>query len=94
MFEDSFGVPVSNLIIVPFQLKYSREKNGGISRIFPENYVPLTYQSGVFERTDEAPASQSPTSLKTIKGQYVTMGKGKPEYHQADMQVLFTTSNN
>ena len=94
LFEDSFGVPVSNLIIVPFQLKYSREKDGGIARIFPENYVPLTYQSGVFERTDEAPASQSPTSLRTIKGQYVTMGKGKPEYHQADMQVLFTTNNN
>lgn len=94
LFEDSFGVPVSNLIIVPFQLKYSREKDGGIARIIPEDYVPLTYKSGVFERTDEAPASQSPTSLKTIKGQYVTMGKGKPEYHQADMQVLFTTSNN
>lgn len=94
LFEDSFGVPVSNLVIVPFQLKYSREKNGGIARINPEDYVPLTYKSGVFERTDEAPASQSPTSLRTIKGQYVTMGKGKPEYHQADMQVLFTTSNN
>ena len=94
LFEDSFGVPVSNLIIVPFQLKYSREKDGGIARIFPEDYVPLTYKSGVFERTDEAPASQSPTSLRTVKGQYVTMGKGKPEYHQADMQVLFTTSNN
>lgn len=94
LFEDSFGVPVSNLIIVPFQLKYSREKDVGIARIFSENYVPLTYQSGVFERTDEAPVSQSPTSLRTIKGQYVTMGKGKPEYHQADMQVLFTTSNN
>lgn len=94
LFEDSFGVPVSNLVIVPFQLKYSREKNGGIARINPEDYVPLTYQSGVFEKTNEAPASQSPTSLKTIKGQYVTMGKGKPEYHQADMQVLFTTSNN
>ena len=94
LFEDSFGVPVSNLVIVPFQLKYSKEKDGGIARIFPENYVPLTYQNGVFERTDEAPASQSPTSLKTVKGQYVTMGKGKPEYHQADMQVLFTTSNN
>lgn len=93
LFEDSFGVPVSNLVIVPFQLRYSREKNGGIARIFPENYVPLTYQSGVFERTDEAPASQSPTSLRTIKGQYVTMGKGKPEYHQTDMQVLFTTKN-
>ena len=93
LFEDSFGVPVSNLIIVPFQLKYSREKDGGIARIIPEDYVPLTYKSGVFERTDEAPASQSPTSLRTIKGQYVTMGKGKPEYHQADMQVLFTTSN-
>lgn len=93
LFEDSFGVPVSNLVIVPFQLKYSREKSGGIARIFPENYVPLTYQSGVFEKTDEAPASQSPTSLRTVKGQYVTMGKGKPEYHQADMQVLFTTKN-
>ena len=93
LFEDSFGVPVSNLIIVPFQLKYSREKDGVITRIFPENYVPLTYQSGVFE-TDKAPASQSPASLRAIKGQYVTMGKGKPEYHQADMQVLFTTSNN
>ena len=94
LFEDSFGVPVSNLIIVPFQLKYSREKDGGIARINPEDYVPLTYKSGVFEKTDEAPASQSPTSFRTIKGQYVTMGKGKPEYHQADMQVLFTTSNN
>lgn len=94
LFEDSFGVPVSNLVIVPFQLKYSKEKSGGIARIFPEDYVPLTYQSGVFERTDEAPANQSPTSLRTIKGQYVTMGKGKPEYHQADMQVLFTTSSN
>ena len=94
LFEDSFGVPVSNLIIVPFQLKYSREKDGGIARINPEDYVPLTYKSGVFERADEAPASQSPTSFRTIKGQYVTMGKGKPEYHQADMQVLFTTSNN
>lgn len=88
LFEDSFGVPVSNLVIVPFQLRYSRENNGGIARIFPENYVPLTYQSGVFERTDEAP-----TSLRTVKGQYVTMGKGKPEYHQTDMQVLFTTKN-
>lgn len=93
LFEDSFGVPVSNLIIVPFQLKYSREKDGGIARINPEDYVPLTYKSGVFERADEAPASQSPTSFRTIKGQYVTMGKGKPEYHQADMQVLFTTKN-
>lgn len=93
LFEDSFGVPVSNLVIVPFQLKYSREKNGGIARINPEDYVPLTYQSGVFEKTDEAPASQSSTSLRTVKGQYVTMGKGKPEYHQADMQVLFTTKN-
>lgn len=93
LFEDSFGVPVSSLIIIPFQLKYSKEKDGVITRIFPENYVPLTYQSGVFE-TDKAPASQPPSSLRTIKGQYVTMGKGKPEYHQADMQVLFTTSNN
>ena len=94
LFEDSFGVPVHNLIIVPFQLKYSREKGGGIARIFPEDYVPLTYQNSVFERTDKAPASQSPVLLRTVKGQYVTMGKGKPEYHQADMQVLFTTSNN
>ena len=94
LFEDSFGVPVHNLIIVPFQLKYSREKGGGIARIFPEDYVSLTYQNSVFERTDKAPASQSPVLLRTVKGQYVTMGKGKPEYHQADMQVLFTTSNN
>ena len=93
LFEDSFGVPVSNLVIIPFQLKYSREKSGGIARIFPEDYVPLTYQKGVFESTDKAPASQSPTSLRTIKGQYVTMGTGKPEYHQADMQILFTTKN-
>lgn len=93
LFEDSFGVPVSNLVIIPFQLKYSREKNGGIARINPEDYVPLTYQSGVFEKTDEAPTSQSPTSLRTVKGQYVTMSNGKPEYHQADMQVLFTTKN-
>lgn len=93
LFEDSFGVPVSNLVIVPFQLKYSREKSGGIARIFPEDYVPLTYQKGVIESTDKTPASQSPTSLRTIKGQYVTMGTGKPEYHQADMQVLFTTKN-
>ncbi len=93
LFEDSFGVPVSNLVIVPFQLKYSKESDGGIARIFPENYVPLTYQSGVFEKTDGVPTSQSSTSLRTVKGQYVTMGNGKPEYHQADMQVLFTTSN-
>lgn len=93
LFEDSFGVPVSNLVIVPFQLKYSKERDGGIARIFPENYVPLTYQSGVFEKTDKAPASQSSTSLRTVNGQYVTMGNGKPEYHQADMQVLFTISN-
>lgn len=94
LFEDSFKVSVSNLVIVPFRLKYSKEKEGGIARIFPEDYVPLTYQSDVFERTDKAPANQSPTSLKTVKGQYVTMSKGKPEYHKADMQVLFTTSNN
>lgn len=93
LFEDSFGVPVSNLVIIPFQLKYSREKNRGIARINPEDYVPLTYQSGVFEKTDEAPTSQSPTSLRTVKGQYVTMGNGKPEYHQTDVQVLFTTKN-
>ena len=94
LFEDSFGVPVSNLVIIPFQIKYSREKNGGISRVFPEDYVPLTYQKGVFEGPDKAPASKTASSLKTIKGQYVTMGTGKPEYHQADMQVLFTTGNN
>lgn len=93
LFEDSFGVPVSNLVIVPFQLKYSKERDGGIARIFPENYIPLTYQSGVFEKIDKAPTSQSSISLRTVKGQYVTMGNGKPEYHQADMQVLFTTSN-
>ena len=94
LFEDSFGVPVSNLVIIPFQLRYSKEKSGGIARVFPEDYVPLTYQNGVFERTDKSPVSQPPTSLRTVKGQYVTMGTGKPEYHQADMQVLFTTGNN
>lgn len=94
LFEDSFGVPVAHLVIVPFQLRYSKEKDREIARIFPEDYVPLTYQGGVFERTDKATANQSPTSLKTVKGQYVTMSKGKPEYHKADMQVLFTTSNN
>lgn len=93
LFEDSFGISVSNLIIVPFQLKYSKEKNGGISRIFTEDYVPLTYKKGVFEKTDNTSTSQSASSFRTVKGQYVTMGKGKPEYHQADMQVLFTTSN-
>lgn len=93
LFEDSFGVPVAHLVIVPFQLRYSKEKDGGIARIVPEDYVPLTYQSGVFERTDEALANQSSTSLRTVKGQYVTMGKGKPEFHKVDLQVLFTTKN-
>lgn len=87
LFEDSFGVPVSNLIIVPFQLKYSKEKKGGISRINPENYIPLKYQSGVFQRADTSSAN----SLRTVKGQYVTMKDGKTEYHQADLQELFTT---
>lgn len=93
LFEDSFGVPVAHLVIVPFQLRYSKEKDGGIARIVPENYIPLTYQSGVFEKTDEALANQSSTSLRTVKGQYVTMGKGKPEFHKVDLQVLFTTKN-
>ena len=87
LFEDSFGVPVSNLIIVPFQLKYSKEKEGGISRVNPENYIPLKYQSGVFQRAD----TPSANSLRTVKGQYVTMKDGKTEYHQADLQELFTT---
>lgn len=93
LFEDSFGVPVAHLVIVPFQLRYSKEKDGRIARILPEDYVPLTYQNGVFEKADEAPANQSPTSLRTVKGQYVTMGKGKPEFHKIDLQVLFTTKN-
>lgn len=93
LFEDSFGVPVAHLVIVPFQLRYSKEKDGGIARIFPEDYVPLTYQGGVFERTDDSQSGGQPTSLRTIKGQYVTMGKGKPEFHKADLQVLFTTKN-
>lgn len=87
LFEDSFGVPVSNLIIVPFQLKYSKEKEGGISRVNPENCIPLKYQSGVFQRAD----TPSANSLRTVKGQYVTMKDGKTEYHQADLQELFTT---
>lgn len=93
LFEDSFGVPVAHLVIVPFQLRYSKEKDGGIARIVPEDYVPLTYQSGVFERTDDSQSGGQPTSLRTIKGQYVTTGKGKPEFHKADLQVLFTTKN-
>ena len=87
LFEDSFGVPVSNLIIVPFQLRYSKEKEGGIARVIPENYIPLKYQSGVFQRAD----TPSANSLRTVKGQYVTMKDGKTEYHQADLQELFTT---
>lgn len=87
LFEDSFGVPVSNLVIVPFQLRYSKEKEGGIARITPENYIPLKYQSGVFQRADIPSAN----SLRTVKGQYVTMKDGKTEYHQADLQELFTT---
>lgn len=93
LFEDSFGVPVAHLVIVPFQLRYSKEKDGGIARIVPEDYVPLTYQSGVFERTDDSQSGGQPTSLRTIKGQYVTTGKGKPEFHKVDLQVLFTTKN-
>lgn len=87
LFEDSFGVPVSNLIIVPFQLRYSKEKEGGIARVTPENYISLKYQSGVFQRADTSSAN----SLRTVKGQYVTMKDGKTEYHQADLQELFTT---
>lgn len=87
LFEDSFGVPVSNLVIVPFQLRYSKEKEGGIARITPENYIPLKYQSGVFQRAD----TPSANSLRTVRGQYVTMKDGKTEYHQADLQELFTT---
>lgn len=87
LFEDSYGVPVSHLVIVPFQLRYSKDKEGGIARINPENYVPLQYQSSVFQRAD----TPSANSLKTVKGQYVTMKDGKPEYHQADLQELFTT---
>lgn len=89
LFEDSFGVPVSNLIIVPFQLRYSKEKEGGIARITPENYIPLKYQSGMFQRAD----TPSANSLRTVKGQYVTMKDGKTEYHQADLQELFTTKS-
>lgn len=84
LIEDSFNVPVSNLIIVPFQVKY---KDGNIIRINPEDYVSLTYNKGVFQRAD----GKSVSSNKTIKGQYVTMKDGKSEYHQADMQEVFTT---
>lgn len=84
LFEDSFDTPVSNLIIVPFQVRY---KDNGIIRINPEDYIPLTYNREVFQRAD----GKSVNSNKTIKGQYVTMKEGKPEYHQADMQEVFTT---
>lgn len=89
LFEDSFNLSVSKLIIVPFQLRYSRDKSGGIARINPENYVELPYQNNVFSKSDSTPKN----SLKTIQGQYVTMAGGKVEYHKADLQELFTTNN-
>lgn len=85
LFEDSFNAPVSSLVIVPFQVRY---KDGNIVRINPEDYVPLTYNKGVFQRAD----GKSVNGNKTIKGQYVTMKDGKPEYHTTDMQEVFTTS--
>lgn len=84
LIEDSFEVSVDDLTLVPFQVVY---KDGNIKRINPEDYVPLTYNKGVFQRAD----GKSVNSNKTIKGQYVTMKEGKPEYHQADMQEVFTT---
>lgn len=89
LFEDSFNLSVSKLIIVPFQLRYSKDKSGGIARINPENYVELPYQNNVFSKSDSTPKN----SLKTIQGQYVTMAGGKVEYHKADLQELFTTNN-
>lgn len=89
LFEDSFNLSVSKLIIVPFQLRYSKDKSGGIARINPENYVKLPYQNNVFSKSDSTPKN----SLKTIQGQYVTMAGGKVEYHKADLQELFTTNN-
>lgn len=94
LIEDSLGVPVSHLTVVPFQIKYSKD---GIVKVFPENYVPLNYISTVF---NAKPTSQQGTpsqgKFKTIKGQYVTLKRDAtgnvigPEFHQADMQELFT----
>lgn len=89
LFEDSFNLSVSKLIIVPFQIRYSKDKPGGIARINPENYVVLPYQNNVFSKSDSTPKN----SLKTIQGQYVTMAGGKVEYHKANLQELFTTNN-
>jgi len=89
LFEDSFNLSVSKLIIVPFQLRYSKDKSGGIARINPENYIELPYQNNVFSKSDSTPKN----SLKTIQGQYVTMAGGKVEYHKANLQELFTTNN-
>lgn len=94
LIEDSLGVPVSHLTVVPFQIKYSKD---GIVKVFPENYVPLNYVSTVF---NTKPTSQQGTpsqgKFRTIKGQYVTLKRDatgnvvEPEFHQADMQELFT----
>lgn len=84
IFEDSFNIPVTNLVIVPFQVRY---KDGNIVRVSPEAYVPLSYNSSVFQRADNKSVNEN----KTIKGQYVTMKDGNPEYHKADMQEIFTT---
>lgn len=94
LIEDSLGVPVSHLTVVPFQIKYSKD---GIVKVFPEDYVPLNYISTVF---NAKPTSQQGTpsqgKFRTIKGQYVTLKRDaagnviEPEFHQADMQELFT----
>lgn len=94
LIEDSLGVPVSHLTVVPFQIRYSKD---GIVKVFPEAYVPLNYVSTVF---NAKPTSQQGTpsqgKFRTIKGQYVTLKRDatgnvvEPEFHQADMQELFT----
>lgn len=84
LLKDEFNINISNLIIVPFQVSY---KKGEITRITPEKYVALDNKNKLFKQYAEAVTSDK----KTFKGQYVTMGTGKPEFHTAEMRELFTT---
>lgn len=69
------------------------DKNGkrGYNRATNKYLSPQEVEE--LEATLEGRKSKASISASAVKGQYVTMGKGKPEYHQADMQVLFTTKN-
>lgn len=86
LFNDSLGVPVSNLILVPFWLKYGKDSNGEITRIIPEGYIPLVYNK------DSLNTKNTRNTTSTKKGQFVTTKNGI-EYHKADLQELFTTKS-